>query len=146
MYELCGDSCCESCELKDIVCAGCAETGGHPCGGTCTVAECVMERGLGAMYAQEKAIAEEINALGMEGLEVGELNLLLGSYINLEYRLPGGQRVKLLDDKRVYWSDRIEREDCDGYYGVVADQSFLLVSTYGCEDTEPEILLYRKRG
>lgn len=146
MYELCGNSCCESCELKDIACPGCGETNGHPCGGTCAAAECIQARGLGAMYTQEMAIAKEVNELQIEGLSVGGLNLLLGGYINLEYLLPSGSRVKLLDDKRVYWADQIPRQDCDGYYGVVADDKLLLVSAYGCEETEPEILVYKKRG
>lgn len=146
MNELCGNSCCSKCELKDIICDGCAETNGHPCGGTCVAAECIQARGLGAMYVQEMTIAKEVNALQIEGLTVGDMNLLLGGYVNLEYLLPNGKRVKLLDDKRVYWTDQIERQDCEGYYGVVADDRILVVSTYGCEGEEPEILVYKKRG
>lgn len=146
MNEICGTDCCEQCEFKDVVCAGCAETGGHPCGGTCAVAECIAKRGFGAMYVEEMNITKEVNALGFEGLEIGEPNLLLGSYVNLEYTLPNGSRVKLLDDKRVYWADQVEIPGSERCYGVVADQNMLLVSTFNFDGSDPEILVYKKRG
>ena len=146
MYEICGTDCCDKCEFKDIICAGCAETGGHPCGGTCTVAECIEKKGFGAMYVQEMAITKEVNELGIEGLEIGEPDLILGSYVNLEYTLPNGTKAKLLDDKRVYWADQVELPDVERCIGVVADDSFLLVSEFNLDGSDPEILVYRKRG
>lgn len=47
-------------------------------------------------------IIEEFNSLGIEGLHLTDLNLLNGSYINLEYTLPNGQKVKLLEDDKMY--------------------------------------------
>ena len=146
MYELCQRDCCENCEFHEIVCAGCAETGGHPCGGTCVVAEGIQAKGLGALYAQESEITKEINALNIEGLELCEMNLLLGGYVNLEYTLPGGKKARLLDDKRVYWANQLERPGTDRCYGVVADDSLLLVCEYGCGGEDAELLVYKKRG
>ena len=147
MNELCGSECCSRCELHEIACAGCAETGAHPCEkGSCAAAEVIQERGLGAMYVQEMAIAKEVNALQLPGLTVGELQLLMGSYINLEHPMPSGERVKFLDDKRVYWATQEIQENDERCYGVVADQNFLLICEYGPDGSDPEVLLYKKRG
>lgn len=59
------------------------------------------------MESKDTLIAE-FNALGIPGLQVDDLNLLIGSYVNLEYPLPNGQSVKLLEDNRVYWGNQIE--------------------------------------
>ena len=45
---------------------------------------------------------EEINALGISGLTVNDLNLLTGAYVNLEYPLSNGTTVKFLKDKDIY--------------------------------------------
>ncbi|HOD93933.1 MAG TPA: hypothetical protein PL054_08675 [Clostridia bacterium] len=34
--------------------------------------------------------------------KVTRLNTLKGSFVNLEYTLPSGQAVKLLDDNKIY--------------------------------------------
>ena len=56
----------------------------------------------------KKALIEEINALGIENLHVQDLNLLPGSFVNLEYRLSNGQTVKLLEDDKMYWGNQVE--------------------------------------
>ena len=83
---------------------------------------------------------EEFNALEIQGLQVNDLNLLNGFYINLEYGLPNGQSVKLLDDRCVYWGNQIEIPGKDRCYGVAADDKYLLVCEYACNDTEPQIV------
>ena len=41
----------------------------------------------------------EINNLHIDGLPmVDKLNALVGKYVNLEYALPNGDKVKFLDD------------------------------------------------
>lgn len=87
----------------------------------------------------------EFNALGIENLYVRDLNRLNGDYVNLEYTLPNGQRVKLLEDDKVYWGNQIEIPGSDRCYGVVADERYLLVCQYGCNGADPEIILYKKR-
>ena len=143
--ELCGLDCCARCQLRGTACAGCEQTDGHPCGGTCVAAECIRQGGRDAMLAQKKAIMDEVNALGIEGLQVSELYLLIGSYVNLEYPTPGGRKVRLLQDNKVYWGAQIERTGNPRCYGLVADESHLLVCEYGCGGADPEIILYRKR-
>lgn len=91
-------------------------------------------------------LIEEFNALGIKDLTITDLNLLKGSYVNLEYPLPNGQSVKLLEDDKVYLGNQIERTDSERCYGIVADEQYLLVCEYGCGGADPEIILYKKRG
>ena len=145
MLSICGADCCNECGRRDG-CGGCAETDGHPFGGKCLAAECIKIGGFEEFKSIKKALVEEVNALGIKGLEVNDLNLLNGFYVNLEYPLPNGQSVKFLEDNNVYWGNQIEIPGSDRCYGIVADDNYLLVCEYGCGGTEPEIILYRKRA
>lgn len=145
MQELCGLDCCSKCALRGTRCDGCAATDGHPCGGSCIAAECVKKGGKEALAAQKKAIIEEINALSIPGLQVTGLNLLSGAYVNLEYPLPNGSTVRLLRDDKVYWGNQIEKPGDERCYGVVADESMLLVCEYGENGADPRIILFKKR-
>ena len=88
---------------------------------------------------------EEINALEIDELRVDDLNLLTGAYVNLEYPLSNGNTVRFLNDKDVYLGNQIERANSERCYGVVADETFILVCEYGCNGAEPEIVLYKRR-
>ena len=88
---------------------------------------------------------EEINALGISGLHVDNLNLLFGAYVNLEYPLSNGATVSFLSNENIYLGNQIERADSERCYGVVADETFILVCEYGCNGAEPEIVLYKRR-
>ena len=145
MLSICGADCCTECGRKDE-CGGCVKTGGHPFGGKCFAAECIKRGGFEEFKSIKKALTEEFNALGIKDLEVKDLNLLNGFYVNLEYPLPNGQSVKFLEDNNVYWGNQIEIPGSDRCYGIVADDNYLLVCEYGCSGTEPEIILYRKRA
>lgn len=145
MLSICGADCCTECGRKDE-CGGCVKTGGHPFGGKCFAAECIKRGGFEEFKSIKKALTEEFNALGIKDLEVKDLNLLNGFYVNLEYPLPNGQSVKFLEDNNVYWGNQIEIPGSDRCYGIVADDNYLLVCEYGCGGTEPEIILYRKRA
>lgn len=85
-----------------------------------------------------------INGLGIKGLRVQCLNLVPASYVNLEYGLENGGKVRFLCDGEVVLGQQIERDDSDRCYGVVVTLSYLLVCEYGCGGSDPEILLYRK--
>ena len=100
-----------------------------------------------AFEALKKQLVEEINALGVPGLpKVERLNALVGSYVNLAYPLPGGAAVKFLDDRTTYLGTQLEPEDGgERCFGVLANVDFILVCTYGCEGSDPELLLYKKR-
>ncbi len=95
---------------------------------------------------KEKLI-EEINALGIKGMpKVEKLNALVGKYVNLEYRLPGGMKVKFLDDRTTYLGNQLESEIREGLcFGILANMDFILVSTYEKDGENPELILYKKR-
>ena len=83
--------------------------------------------------------------LSIPDLRITDLNLLNGFYVNLEYPLPNGQTAKFLRDENIYWGNQVERPDNERCYGLVADDDFVLVCEYGCNGTDPQIVLYKKR-
>ena len=95
----------------------------------------------------KKQLIEEINALQIEGMpKVEKLNALVGQYVNLAYRLPNGAQVKFLDDGTTYLGNQLEPEfGGDRCFGVLANMDFILVSTYGKDGADPELVLYKKR-
>lgn len=101
----------------------------------------------GQFEAFKEKLIEEINALHIEGMpKVESLNALVGKYVNLEYQLPGGIKVKFLDDRTTYLGNQLESEIKEGLcFGVLANMDFILVSTYEKDGENPELLLYRKR-
>lgn len=144
MRELCGRDLCSKCTMRNNGCDGCCESGGHPCGGTCVAAECVKKNGFDSMLTESERLINEINSLGIDGLNISSLNLLSGSYVNLTYPLPNGKEIDFLSPDKVYWGNQIEKPD-GRCYGVAADEKMILVCEYGCEGAEPEIILYKKR-
>ena len=111
MASICGTDCCQNCAQRKT-CGGCEQTNGHPFGGSCTAAEAVRRAGPEELLRQKQALTAEFNALALPGLQVNDLNLLNGSYVNLAYPLPGGQAAQFLQDNRVYWGqpDRSPRQ------------------------------------
>ena len=95
----------------------------------------------------KKQLIEEINGLDIEGMpQIEKLNALVGKYVNLEYRLPGGEKVKFLDDQTTYLGNQMESEIREGlFFGVLANMDFLLVCTYEKDGRKPELILYKKR-
>ena len=89
-------------------------------------------------------ISEFNTLLHIEGLtKVKDLNVLPGEFVNLEYTLPNGEKVKFLDDNATYLGNQLEGESkC---YGIVANMDFLLVCTYEENGENPELVMYRKR-
>ena len=78
-------------------------------------------------------LINEINNLHIDGLpRVDKLNALVGKYVNLEYTLPNGQKVKFLDDQKTYLGNQLESE-------------FILVCTYEKDGENPELSIYKKR-
>lgn len=95
----------------------------------------------------KKDLIEEINALNIDGMpKLTKLNALVGSYINLEYRLPNGKTVKFLDDNTTYLGNQLECEfggrRC---FGIAANMDFILISTYEENGENPELVIYKKR-
>ena len=95
----------------------------------------------------KKQLIEEINALQIEGMpKVENLNALVGKYVNLEYRLPNGEKVRFLDDRTTYLGNQLESLFGGGRcFGVLANMDFILVCTYEADGADPELVLYKKR-
>ncbi len=75
-----------------------------------------------------------------------KLNALVGAYVNLEYRLPNGEKVKFLDDEKTYLGNQLESEfGGERCFGVLANMDFIMISTYGAKGEDPELVLYKKR-
>ncbi|MCQ2416376.1 MAG: helix-turn-helix domain-containing protein [Oscillospiraceae bacterium] len=101
----------------------------------------------GQFEAFKHQLIDEINALHIEGMpKLEKLNALVGSFVNLEYRLPNGAMVKFLDDQATYLGNQLECQfGGDRCFGVLANMDFILVSTYEANGVNPELVLYKKR-
>ena len=101
----------------------------------------------GQFEAFKKQLIEEINDLHVDGLpRVEKLYALAGKDVNLAYRLPGGAEAKFLDDRKTYLGNQLESAfGGDRCFGVLAGMDFILISTYGKDGADPELVLYLKR-
>lgn len=150
MKTKCGLDCSE-CGSKE--CGGCTETNGRPFGGSCMLALCCDEKGCdncGRAFEAPCRLKEELiaefNALGIEDMEeITDLYALNGAFVNLAYTLPGGQEIRFWDDGRVYLGNQVHKKGSDRFYGLTADESYLLVCEYGEGGSDAEIVVYRRR-
>ena len=93
----------------------------------------------------KEQLIRAFNALGIPDMDtVTELHELRGSFVNLEYPLPSGQRVKLLDDDKTYYGNELHRKGSIRCYGLAADEKYLLVCEYGDGGADPEIVVYKR--
>jgi len=92
-------------------------------------------------------LIDEINALRIEGMpKLEDLNVLSGSFINLEYSLPNGRCVKFLDDAATYLGNQLPCEfGGERCFGIAANMDFILVCTYEENGENAELVTYKKR-
>lgn len=145
MSSYCGAN-CEGCPSKKN-CKGCWKTCGSPFGGSCVAAEYIKSGGLEAYQQFKQELLGEINALlATQGISaIDGLSELVGEYVNLEYTMPSGENVKLLNDKNIYLGAQIEFADLGICYGVVAHTDFILLCSYSVNGSEPELIVYQRR-
>ena len=144
MKTICGID-CGGCGFRDN-CKGCLETNGRPFGGECIAAECWKSGGESCFAAYKNRLIDEFNALKIADMPpITDLCQLCGAYVNQEYTLKNGEKIRLLDDKKIYLGYQVEKEDSDRCYGLAADDDYLLVCEYGCNGADPEIIVYKKR-
>ena len=95
----------------------------------------------------KKKLIDEINDLHIEGMpKVEKLNALVGGYVNLEYTLPNGSKVKFLEDGATYLGNQLECEfGGERCFGIAANMDFILICTYGADGEDPELIIYKKR-
>lgn len=147
MKSVCGAN-CEECELYNKECYGCKN--GCPFGKKCWIADYIEIGGMDNFESFKKEIIKEFNSLEIEGMpEIKELYTLHGSYVNLEYKLPNGKNVKLLNDNEAYLGNQVECIFNDNEnkrcFGLLANMNFMLVCEYGENGSDAEIILYKKR-
>lgn len=101
----------------------------------------------GQFEAFKKQLIREINALSIDGLpKVERLYALAGKDVNLAYRLPNGNMVKFLDDRKTYLGNQLESEfGGERCFGILANMDFILICTYEGQGKNTELLLYKKR-
>ena len=134
---------CSKCELRGT-CNGCAETNGRPFGAECTVA-CCLKEGEHALYEFKMHLIAAFNALHIKDMEeVTELNALKGSFVNITYTLPNGQHVKFWDDNKIYLGNQLQKTGSDRYYGLIADQNYLMVSEYSGYGSDAEVIEFKR--
>lgn len=90
-------------------------------------------------------LLSEIQKLGIQEFDkLHSLNILDGSYLNLEIELPNGIKAKLLDDNKKYYANQIDMENSDKCYGVAADEHFIVVYQYGCNGADAELIQMKR--
>ena len=145
MSSLCNAE-CENCFFKEG-CRGCEETCGSPFGGKCIAAEYIKVGGIEKYHQFKEKLRNEINSLlSYLGIpEANELHELKGEYVNLEYTLSNGEKVKFLNDCDIYLGAQIELPDSEICCGVAANTDFILICTYGEGGINPELVCFKKR-
>lgn len=96
--------------------------------------------------AFKATLVREFNTLlSIEGLpNVRELNVLSGEFINMEYTMPNGEKVRFLNDGATYLGSQLEGAN-GKCYGIAANTDMLLVCSYEENGENPELLIYKKR-
>ena len=111
-----------------------------------------------ADHPMKKVFIEEVNALGISGLHVDNLYVLQGSFINQAYDINGNE-VKLLDDNAIYWGNQVmaphsgtgpdslgsTTDEADRCYGIACCEQFILVSEYGKDGADAEVVMLKRR-
>lgn len=96
-----------------------------------------------ADHPMKKIFINEVNALGIPGLHLTNLYVLQGAFVNQAYNINGNE-VKLLDDNAMYWGNQVVKDD-GRCYGIACDEKYILVSEYGADGADPEIVVFKKR-
>lgn len=150
MKSLCGAD-CENCVYgKNNNCKGCMQTKGCPFGKQCFIAQYILTGGKEKFESFKKELIDEINDLKIMGMpKIENLNPLNGSFVNLSYPMPNGKYVKMLDDSEIYLGNQVECEFNDDSiircFGILVNMEFILISEYGPNGDNPEIVIYKKR-
>ena len=123
-------------------CCGCSKTNGRPFGKDCIVA-LNLRKGEKAYCAFKEKLIAAFNELHIPDMDkVTDLNALKGSFINLPYKMPGGQMVKIWDDDRIYLGNQLHKKNSDRCYGIAADERYLMVCEYGKDGADAELVVF----
>lgn len=89
---------------------------------------------------------DEVNALNIPDMPfIDNLFVLQGSFINLEYKM-NGNTFSILDKEKSYWGTQVEKQNSDGRcYGIACDEKYILVSEYGKDGADAEVVVLKRR-
>ena len=89
---------------------------------------------------------DEVNALNIPDMPViDNLFVLQGSFISLEYKM-NGNSFFVLDKDKSYWGTQVEKLNSNGRcYGIACDEKYILVSEYGKDGADAEIVVLKRR-
>lgn len=150
MESICGAN-CNNCEYgKKNNCNGCKNTQGCPFSKQCFVAKYILTGGYEKYNLFKNELINEINSLNITGMpKINDLNPLNGSFVNLSYPMPNSKSIQLLDNNEIYLGNQVESQFNDGSitrcFGILANMNFILISEYGPNGDNPELILYKKR-
>lgn len=96
-----------------------------------------------ADHPMKKVYIKEVNELGIPGLNIDNLYVLQGSFINQDY-IVNGNTIRLIDDNATYWGTQVMKSD-DRCYGIACNEQFILVSEYGKDGADPEVVILKRR-
>ena len=150
MKSICGAD-CDNCGYgKNKGCKGCTNTNGCPFGKQCFVAKYILTGGKENYELFKNQLIDEINEITISGMpKIKELVPLNGSFVNLSYTLPNGNSASFLENDEIYLGTQVESEFNDENiircFGVLANMDFILISEYGQNGENPELIIYKKR-
>ena len=89
---------------------------------------------------------DEVNALNIPDMPViDNLFVLQGSFISLEYKM-NDNSFFVLDKDKSYWGTQVEKLNSNGRcYGIACDEKYILVSEYGKDGADAEIVVLKRR-
>ena len=150
MESICGADCNNCGYGKNNNCRGCKNTKGCPFGKQCFVAKYILTGGKENYEIFKNQLIDEINDLKVPGMpKITDLTPLIGAYINLSYSLPNGKNIEFLNNDEIYLGTQVECEFNNGEiircFGVTANMNFIIVSEYGVNGDNPELIIYKKR-
>lgn len=151
MESICGVDCGNCGYGKSHNCNGCKATRGCPFGKQCFIAKYILIGGKDNYEAFKLQLINEINSLDVPGMpKIKDLTPLNGAFVNLSYPMPNGESIKLLDDNEIYLGNQVECEFNDDSiircFGILANMEFILISEYGMNGDNPEIIIYKNRN
>ncbi len=94
----------------------------------------------------KQKLIDEYNALGIPDMDpITQLNVLPGSFVNQEYPLPNGATVHFWAEDRMILCNQVPKKGSSRFYGLAADEKYLLLCEYGADGVDPEIVILKRR-
>ncbi len=148
MYKSICHADCSNCNLRNN-CLGCKSTNGCPFNKQCFIAKYILIGGMKKFELFKNKLIDEINSINIESMQkVNGLYPMVGKFINFKYKLPNDKMINFLNDTDIYLgckSKNIFDDNDKSFYGIVANENFILICEYDEYINDPEIIIYKRR-